>query len=183
MKEDKYSVRLFFSHGNSIVLQLKGCGSLTIKPGHDYFFENAPMKFINYLAQLRRLGVTYKITQEGSKVAILALGDFYQLGESVAKAIEEKTGTAPTLINPRYITGLDIEMLESLKANHTQIITLEDGILDGGFGEKIARFYGPTDLKVYNYGLKKEFIDRYKAEDILKENHLTPEQILEDLGL
>ena len=126
---------------------------------------------------------TYKITQEGSKVAILALGDFYQLGESVAKAIEEKTGTAPTLINPRYITGLDIEMLESLKANHTQIITLEDGILDGGFGEKIARFYGPTDLKVYNYGLKKEFIDRYKAEDILKENHLTPEQILEDLGL
>ena len=126
---------------------------------------------------------TYKITQKGSKVAILALGDFYQLGESVAKAIEEKTGTAPTLINPRYITGLDIEMLESLKANHTQIITLEDGILDGGFGEKIARFYGPTDLKVYNYGLKKEFIDRYKAEDILKENHLTPEQILEDLGL
>ena len=74
-------------------------------------------------------------------------------------------------------------MLESLKANHTQIITLEDGILDGGFGEKIARFYGPTDLKVYNYGLKKEFIDRYVVADILKENHLTPEQILEDLGL
>lgn len=125
----------------------------------------------------------YKVTQEGSKVAIIALGDFYQLGESVAKAIEEKTGTAPTLINPRYITGLDVEILESLKANHTQIVTLEDGVLDGGFGEKIARFYGATNLKVYNYGLKKEFIDRYKTEDILKENHLTPEQILEDLGL
>lgn len=126
---------------------------------------------------------TYKITQEGSNIAILALGDFYQLGESVAKAIEEKTGTAPTLINPRYITGLDVKMLENLKANHDKVITLEDGILDGGFGEKIARFYGPTDLKVYNYGLKKEFIDRYVVEDILKENHLTPEQILEDLGL
>ena len=126
---------------------------------------------------------TYKITQEGSKIAILALGDFYQLGESVAKAIEEKTGTAPTLINPRYITGLDVEILENLKADHDKVITLEDGILDGGFGEKIARFYGPTDLKVYNYGLKKEFIDRYVVDDILKENHLTPEQILEDLGL
>ena len=126
---------------------------------------------------------TYKITQEGSKIAILALGDFYQLGESVAKAIEEKTGTAPTLINPRYITGLDVEILENLKADHDKVITLEDGILDGGFGEKIARFYGPTDLKVYNYGLKKEFIDRYVVDDILKENHLTPEQILKDLGL
>lgn len=126
---------------------------------------------------------TYKITQKGSKVAILALGDFYQLGESVAKAIEEKTGTAPTLINPRYITGLDVKMLENLKADHEKVITLEDGILDGGFGEKIARFYGPTELKVYNYGLKKEFIDRYVVEDILKENHLTAEQILEDLGL
>ena len=126
---------------------------------------------------------TYKITQEGSKIAILALGDFYQLGESVAKAIEEKTGTAPTLINPRYITGLDVKMLENLKADHEKVITLEDGILDGGFGEKIARFYGPTELKVYNYGLKKEFIDRYVVEDILKENHLTAEQILEDLGL
>ena len=124
---------------------------------------------------------TYKITQEGSKIAILALGDFYQLGESVAKAIEEKTGTAPTLINPRYITGLDVEILENLKADHDKVITLEDGILDGGFGEKIARFYGPTDLKVYNYGLKKEFIDRYVVDDILKENHLTPEQILKDL--
>ena len=126
---------------------------------------------------------TYKITQEGSKIAILALGDFYQLGESVAKAIEEKTGTAPTLINPRYITGLDVEILENLKADHDKVITLEDGILDGGFGEKIARFYGPTDLKVYKYGLKKEFIDRYVVDDILKENHLTPEQILKDLGL
>lgn len=125
----------------------------------------------------------YQVNKEGSKIAILALGDFYNIGEEVAKAIEEKSGIAPTLINPRYITGLDVELLEKLKANHTKVITLEDGILDGGFGEKIARYFGPTDVKVYNYGFKKEFIDRYVVEDIMKENHLTPEQILEDIGL
>ncbi|CDM67713.1 1-deoxy-D-xylulose-5-phosphate synthase [Clostridium bornimense] len=125
----------------------------------------------------------YQVNREGSEIAILALGDFYQIGEEVAKAIEEKSGIAPTLINPRYITGLDVELLEKLQANHMKVITLEDGILDGGFGEKIARYFGPTDVKVYNYGLKKEFIDRYVVEDVLKENHLTPEQILEDIGV
>ena len=107
----------------------------------------------------------YKITQKGSKIAILALGDFYQIGEALAKAIEEKTGTAPTLVNPRYITGIDADTLESLKADHSQIVTLEDGILDGGFGDKISGFYGSSDIKIYNYGFKREFIDRYKVED------------------
>lgn len=87
----------------------------------------------------------------------------------------------PTLINPRYITGLDQELLEKLKENHDRIITLEDGILDGGFGEKIARYYGPSDMKVYNYGLKKEFIDRYNVEEVLRDNRLTVSQILEDV--
>ena len=72
-------------------------------------------------------------------------------------------------------------MLEELKKDHTKIITLEDGILDGGFGEKLARFYGPSDMKVYNYGLKKEFIDRYVVEEVLKENRITVEQMLEDI--
>lgn len=123
----------------------------------------------------------YEITRQGEKTAILALGDFYQLGEKTAEYIEEKTGTAPTLINPRFITGVDEEVLEGLKKKHTKVITLEDGILNGGFGEKIARFYGPSDMKVYNYGLKKEFIDRYSVEEVLKENHLTPEQIFMDI--
>ncbi|MBP0956480.1 MAG: 1-deoxy-D-xylulose-5-phosphate synthase [Oscillospiraceae bacterium] len=123
----------------------------------------------------------YKITGQGSEIAIIALGDFYQIGEKLAKLIAEKTGTVPTLINPRYITGIDTEMLEALKKSHSKVITLEDGILDGGFGEKIARFYGPTDVKVYNYGLKKEFIDRYSVDDILRENHLMPEQIVNDV--
>ena len=123
----------------------------------------------------------YKITKQGEKIAVIALGDFYQIGEKLCEFIELKTGIAPTLINPRYITGIDTEMLEDIKKNHSKVITLEDGVLDGGFGEKISRFYGPSDIKVYNYGLKKEFIDRYSVEDILKENHLTPEQIYNDI--
>lgn len=124
----------------------------------------------------------YKMTKEGKEIAILALGDFYQIGEKLADFIFEKTGTPSTLINPRYITGLDEEMLEELKKTHSKVVTLEDGILDGGFGEKIARFYGPSEVKVYNYGLKKEFIDRYSVEEILSENRITPELIWEDLN-
>ena len=85
------------------------------------------------------------------------------------------------MINPRYVTGLDNELLENLKKNHKLVITLEDGILDGGFGSSIASYYGEADMKVKNYGLKKKFIDRYDVNDILKENRLTPEQIVEDI--
>ncbi len=123
----------------------------------------------------------YEVTQQGENTAILALGDFYQLGEALAAYITKKTGTAPTLINPRYITGTDDRLLEQLKARHSVVITLEDGILNGGFGEKIARFYGPSAMKVYSYGLKKEFLDRYQVGDVLKANHLTPEQIYCDI--
>ena len=123
----------------------------------------------------------YKITKQGEKTAIIALGDFYQMGEELAELIEKKTGTAPTLINPRFITGIDEALLDDLKKNHDKVITLEDGILDGGFGEKIARCYGSSDVKVWCYGLKKEFIDRYSVEDVLKANHLTPEQIYDDI--
>lgn len=123
----------------------------------------------------------YQVKQQGSKTAILALGDFYQLGEETAKSIAEKTGIAPTLVNPRYITGLDEKLLTKLKENHSIVITLEDGILDGGFGEKIARFYGTSDVKVLNYGLKKEFLDRYNLEEVMYQNRLTPEQIADDV--
>lgn len=123
----------------------------------------------------------YEITQKGSKVAVIGLGTFYSLGQSVAKELEEKTGTKATVINPYYITGIDQDMLEDLKKDHDIVITLEDGILDGGFGEKIARFYGDSEMKVLNYGLKKEFLDRYDAAEVLKDNRLTKEQITEDI--
>lgn len=123
----------------------------------------------------------YEVTEKGSKAAVIALGSFYGLGVEAAKKIEEKTGVKATVINPYYITGIDSELLESLKADHSVVITLEDGIIDGGFGQKIASFYGNSDVKVLNYGLKKEFLDRFNAEDVLKENRLTAEQIAEDV--
>lgn len=123
----------------------------------------------------------YQMDVKGSKVAILALGDFYQLGEEFSKEIEKELGFIPTLINPRYITGLDKEMLQELQDNHDMVITLEDGILNGGFGEKIASFYGTADMKVKNYGFKKEFIDRYNVNEIMKENDITKEQIIKDI--
>jgi len=115
------------------------------------------------------------------RVAIIGLGTFYEMGKNAAKLIEEKTGVKPTVINPYYITGIDEDLLEKLKDNHSVVITLEDGILDGGFGEKIARFYGTSDMKVLNYGLKKEFLDRYDVQEVLLKNHLTPKQIAEDV--
>lgn len=123
----------------------------------------------------------YEVTQNGSKIAIVALGSFYSVGAKTAEIIENKTGVKPTLINPIYITGTDDKLLEQLKENHDIVITVEDGVLDGGFGEKIARFYGNSDVKVLNYGLKKEFLDRYNPEEIVKANRLTPEQIAEDI--
>ena len=123
----------------------------------------------------------YEVTQNGSKIAIVALGSFYSVGAKTAEIIENKTGVKPTLINPIYITGTDDKLLEQLKENHDIVITVEDGVLNGGFGEKIARFYGNSDVKVLNYGLKKEFLDRYNPEEIVKANRLTTEQIAEDV--
>ena len=103
---------------------------------------------------------TYEVTEKGSKIALIGLGTFYSLALQTAEMLEKK-GIHATVINPYYITGLDKGLLEKLKADHDTVVTLEDGILNGGFGEKIARFYGSSDMKVYNYGLKKEFLDRY----------------------
>lgn len=120
----------------------------------------------------------FKMTHKGSKVAIVALGAFYGLGKQVAALLKEQKGIDATLINPRYITGLDEEMLESLKADHEKVITLEDGALEGGFGEKIARFYGDSDMKTLCFGIKKGLYDRYDYQQLAKNNELTPEQIV-----
>ena len=123
----------------------------------------------------------YKVVKNGWKIAILALGDFFQMGEELSADIEKIIKIAPTLINPRYISGLDIGLLEMLKLNHDIVITLEDGVLEGGWGQKVASFYGSSDVKVLNYGLKKEFLDRYNIQEVLLANHLTKEMILKDL--
>ena len=123
----------------------------------------------------------YSVEEKGEKLAIVALGDFFELGKEVKKELREKYNIDATLINPRFITGLDKELLESLKENHSLVITLENGVLDGGFGEKITRFYSSSNMKVLNFGAKKEFTDRLTPEEVYTRNHLTKELIVEDI--
>lgn len=121
-----------------------------------------------------------EVVSAGSRVAILALGSFFELGRKVADRLQAK-GITPTLINPRFYSGLDEELLESLKQNHQLVITLEDGVLDGGFGEKIARFYGPSDVRVLNYGAAKEFVDRVPVDELYNRYRLKEDLIVEDI--
>lgn len=123
----------------------------------------------------------YRLTRRGDTVAVVALGSFYALGEAVADKLRADAGIDATLINPRYITGVDEQMLDALKADHRIVVTLEDGVLDGGFGEKIARYYGGSDMRVLNYGVRKEFADRYAIGELLEKNRLTDAQIVEDI--
>ncbi|MBP3355646.1 MAG: 1-deoxy-D-xylulose-5-phosphate synthase [Rikenellaceae bacterium] len=123
----------------------------------------------------------YRTVVEGDTVAILALGAFFGLGEAVLRRLKTEAGIDATLVNPRYITGLDTALLENLKRSHRVVITLEDGVLDGGFGEKIARHYGPSPMRVLNYGLRKEFADRYAAAELMRANRLSDELIVEDI--
>ena len=123
----------------------------------------------------------YKVAHKGNKVAILGLGNFFRLGKDVQTMLREKLGIDATLINPIYTTGLDKELLEDLKSEHQIVITLEDGVLQGGFGEKIASYYGGSEMKVLNFGADKEFTDRTPLEELYQRYHLTPELIVEDI--
>ena len=123
----------------------------------------------------------FKIEENGEKVAIIALGDFLEKGREVKALLKEKTGINATLINPRFITGIDEDMLEGLKANHSVVVTLENGELDGGFGEKITRFYGSSSMKVLNFGSYKEFTDRTSIEELYNRYHLFNELIVQDI--
>ena len=125
---------------------------------------------------------TYEITKKGSRVAILGLGTFYENAVKAADILKSSHGIDATVINPYYISGIDADTLNELKKDHAVVATLEDGYLEGGFGAKIAAFYGSSDMKVLNFGIKKEFIDRYDVSEVLKDNHLTPEQIAEDIA-
>ncbi len=123
----------------------------------------------------------YEIKEKGEEIAILGLGSFYGLAQNVKAEIKKTLGINATLINPKFITGVDSELLENLKSNHSLVITLEDGVLDGGFGEKISRFYSNSDMKVINYGAMKEFTDRVSLDELYQRYHLTKELIVSDI--
>lgn len=122
----------------------------------------------------------FEMVKKGSKIAILGLGNFLKLAEETAELLKTK-GIEATIINPRFTTGLDENMLSSLLDNHEIIVTLEDGVLAGGFGEKVAAFYGDKLIKVYNFGADKEFTDRSALPELLERYVLTPEQIVKKI--
>ena len=123
----------------------------------------------------------YSLVEYGERVALIGMGNMFSLAQEAAKEIEYELGFKPTVINPKFLTGIDEDMLDTLKRNHELVVTLEDGILNGGFGEKIARFYGPSQMKVYCLGGLKEFTDRISAKELYNKYHLTKEQIAEDV--
>lgn len=124
----------------------------------------------------------YEIVEHGTTVAILALGKFFKLGEKVREKLEKDHEIHATLINPRYASAVDKEMLNALPGyGHKMVVTLEDGVIDGGFGEKIARFYGTSSMKVLNFGAKKEFVNHVAVEKQYFRYHLTAEQIVSDI--
>ena len=131
-------------------------------------------KFDEDYAELNR----FKITHKGKEIAIIGLGAFHALAEQAADLLKEKYNIDATIINPRFITGLDEEMLTALMDDHAKVIILEDGAIEGGFGEKIARFYGATDMKTYCFGIKKGLYDRYDYQQMAEANELTPQQIV-----
>lgn len=125
--------------------------------------------------------INYDVAHQGSEVAIMAVGDFWQLGEEVCGQLKKKLNIDATLINPKSVTGIDQHDLHHLAENHDVIVTLEDGNLSGGFGETIARYYGPTDMKVLNFGAPREFADNVPLDVLYEWYHLTPKQIVDDI--
>lgn len=123
----------------------------------------------------------FKVEEQGEKIALIGLGNFLQLAKEVRQELKKQLNINATVINPRFITGLDNELLENLKQNHSLVITLEDGVINGGFGEKISRYYGSSNMKVLNYGAEKEFTDRIPIDKLYEKYHLTKELIVNDI--
>lgn len=124
----------------------------------------------------------YKVIHKGKNVAIIAAGSFFQKGENVARLLTEK-GINATLVNPRYLNDVDTDTLEGLKTDHQLVVTLEDGCKDGGFGERIASFYGLSDMKVLVGGIKKGLYDRFDVNKLFSDNNLLDEQIVDEILL
>lgn len=119
----------------------------------------------------------YNVVRQGRDVAVLALGDFFELGERVANRLAAEYGIEATLVNPRFATELDREFLDSLAVEHRVVVTLEDGILDGGWGERVACYLACTPLRARTFGIAKGFPDRYDPNELLAQNGMTVENM------
>lgn len=122
-----------------------------------------------------------EVVRRGSKIAIFGLGSFFDMGEKTADILRESLGFEVTLVNPLFASGLDSELLDNLAVNHDIFVTLEDGQLEGGWGQTLASYFGNSDKRVLNYGIKKDFYDRFEVDKLLHENRLEPGLIVADI--
>ena len=122
-----------------------------------------------------------EVVRRGSKIAIFGLGSLFNMGEKTADILRESLGFEVTLVNPLFASGLDSELLDNLAVNHDIFVTLEDGQLEGGWGQTLASYFGNSDKHVLNYGIKKGFYDRFEADTLLHENRLEAGLIVADI--
>ena len=122
----------------------------------------------------------FKVVHRGERVALIGLGDFYQRAAAVALELRRE-GIDATLVNPRYASGVDKDLLLELAKTHDVFVTLENGVIEGGFGQKVATSLGDTSAKVLVRGLSKEFYDKVSFADLCEKNHLNPSQVAKDV--
>lgn len=122
----------------------------------------------------------YEIVRKGEEVAILALGGLFSHGQKVVEELERLKIKA-TLVNPMFVVELDKKTLKELTGDHKVFVTIEDGVLDGGFGQKVAGYLGQFGVKTLNFGAKKEFNDSVAMDELYDRYHLTPELMIADI--
>ena len=114
-----------------------------------------------------------QVVSKGSKFAIIGISNMLEMAIDTANEYEKLSGEKITVINPKFLTGLDESLLEEWKVDHQLVITLEDGELEGGYGQRVASFYGDSDMKVKNLGISKEFHTDYKADELLAQHGMS----------
>lgn len=122
-----------------------------------------------------------KIERKGSKAALIAVGGLVPMALEAADKVKEQTGTDITVINPRFVSGVDEELLNTLKSDHSLVITVEDGEVMGGYGQNIAAFYGDTDMRVHCHGISKAFHTEFKAEELLDAHGISAEKLTAEI--
>lgn len=117
----------------------------------------------------------YEFVRRGKDAAIVGAGAFFGRAARAADILAEQ-GVDVSLINPRSFGAPSQDDLSALR-NHKVVITLEDGIVSGGFGQRIASLLGTSGVKVVNLGLPDRFLNRYNPADVARELGLEPGQI------
>ena len=118
-----------------------------------------------------------KVLQKGKEAAIFAVGSLVPIALAAADKIKEQSGKEITVVNPLFLNGLDTELLDNLSKDHSLIVTIEDGIVDSGYGVNIASYFGDSKIRVKNLGISKAFHTDFNADELLAQNGISAEKL------